>query len=123
MFYQTVSNRSDRNIESFLFTLKNSNNIPARRPALKAEKKGRAIGCWSDLGPEFYDIRVFDDRKANANSGTNRFDPCTNHTRLDENTLFRVSQKLSVKEIEVSEIMDEMAVLSHCALVRFPNCF
>jgi hypothetical protein len=105
------------------FTLKNSDNVPARRFVPKAEKKDRAIGCLSDLGPDFYDICVFDKRKANASNGTNGFRSYTNHTRLDKNTLFRGWQKLSVKEIDFSEIMDEMAILSHCASIWFPNCF
>jgi hypothetical protein len=40
-----VSNcwKADDSQESFLFTLKNPHNIPARRFALRAEKKHRAI--------------------------------------------------------------------------------
>jgi hypothetical protein len=32
---------------SFLFTLKNPRNVPARRFALKAEAKNQAISCYS----------------------------------------------------------------------------
>jgi hypothetical protein len=39
--------------KSFVFTLKNSHNIPARQFALKAERKNDAIACCSGLGSEF----------------------------------------------------------------------
>jgi hypothetical protein len=75
------------------------------------------------LGPDFYDIRVFDNRKANSHSGTSGFHYFTNDTRLDGKTLFTGSQKSSVKEIEVSEIMDQIAVLPNPIWALFPNCF
>jgi hypothetical protein len=100
-----VFNRSDESIQSFLFTLRNPDNVPARRFALKVEKKDRAIGYWFGLGPDVYEIRVFDKRKANANIGTSKFHYSTDDTRLDENALFSGSQKLSVREIEASKIM------------------
>jgi hypothetical protein len=38
----------DDSLKSFVFTLKNLQNIPARRFALKAEKKKLAIWCASE---------------------------------------------------------------------------
>jgi hypothetical protein len=39
--------KADASLKSFLFTLKNPHNVPARRFALKAEKKNEAINCFS----------------------------------------------------------------------------
>jgi hypothetical protein len=38
--------KADASLKSFLFTLKNPQNIPGRRFALKAEKKKQAIYCF-----------------------------------------------------------------------------
>jgi hypothetical protein len=64
--------KADDSLRSFLFTLKNPRNIPARRFALKAEEKQRAINCGSGWGPGFgdCDIVVSDNCNANANSFT-----------------------------------------------------
>jgi hypothetical protein len=40
----------DYSQKSFLFTMKNPHNIPARRCGLKAERKGEAIDCNSEQG-------------------------------------------------------------------------
>jgi hypothetical protein len=45
--------KADPSLKSFLFTLKNPHNVPARRFALKAEKKDWAIRCDSNWGPNF----------------------------------------------------------------------
>jgi hypothetical protein len=46
---------ADPSLKSFLFTFKNSYNIPARRFALKVEEKDKAIIYYSDDGPRFND--------------------------------------------------------------------
>jgi hypothetical protein len=43
--------KADPSLKSFLFTLMNPQNVPARRFALKAEKKKHAIYCFSNRGP------------------------------------------------------------------------
>jgi hypothetical protein len=45
--YDDESNcwKADDSLKSFLFTLKNPHNIPARRFALKAEEHDQAIWC------------------------------------------------------------------------------
>jgi hypothetical protein len=48
--------KADPSLKSFLFTLKNPQNFPARKFALKAEKKDEAIGCECWWGPCFRDI-------------------------------------------------------------------
>jgi hypothetical protein len=63
--------KADDSLRSFLFTLKNPHNIPARRFALKGEEKGRAIDCDSEWGPYFgNDIGVSDNCNANTDSYT-----------------------------------------------------
>jgi hypothetical protein len=59
--------KADNSLKSFLFTLKNPHNIPARRFALKAEKKHEAICCYSFRGPFFRDICVEGGREAPGN--------------------------------------------------------
>jgi hypothetical protein len=64
--------KADPSLKSWLFTLKNPHNFPARRLALRAGRKDKAISCYSGCGPAICDIRVFD----NCNTG------------LDEKTFF-----------------------------------
>jgi hypothetical protein len=59
--------KADASLRSFLFTLKNPHNIPARRFALKAEEIWRAIGYNSGRGPCFGGIVIY----ANCNANTN----------------------------------------------------
>jgi hypothetical protein len=62
--------KADPSLKSFVFTLKNPHNAPARRFALKAEQKHRAIYWESSSGPDFNDIRVSDGCNANTRSYT-----------------------------------------------------
>jgi hypothetical protein len=99
--------KADGNLKSFLFTLKNPYNVPARRFALKAEKKDKAICCFSDWGPCFYDIGVWDNCTVNTDSYTCYFGGSYTHdTGLDGKTFFTGSERFKVKEIEVFEITD-----------------
>jgi hypothetical protein len=87
--------------------LKNPHNVPARRFALKAEEKHRAIYCDSKWGPSFPDIGASDNCNANTDSDTKYFGTTyTNDTGLDGKTFFTVSEKFQVKEIEVFEKTD-----------------
>jgi hypothetical protein len=85
-----ITFKADDSQKSFVFTLKNPHNIPARRFALKAEKKHQAIYCDFRYGPWFGDIRVSDN--CNANTG------------LDGRIVFTGSEYFQVTEIEVFEI-------------------
>jgi hypothetical protein len=101
--------KTDPRLKSFLFTLKNPHNVPARRFALKAEERHRAIFCVDNYGPDFCDIGVVDNCNANAKSWTSYFgEKYTNDTRLGgnppRNTFFTGSERFTVKEIEVFEI-------------------
>jgi hypothetical protein len=99
--------KADPSLESFLFTLKNPHNVPARRFALRAEKNHAAIFCHSDRGPHFWDIAVLDNCNANTNNVTKFFgESYTNDTGVNRITFFTGSQKFQVREIEIFEITD-----------------
>jgi hypothetical protein len=98
--------KADDSLKSFLFTLKNPHNIPARRFALKAEEKWAAIVCDSESGPFFWDIGVSDNCNANSLSHTFLGLVYTNDTGLDGNAVFTGSEHFQVKEIEVFEITE-----------------
>jgi hypothetical protein len=98
--------KADDSLRSFVFTLKNPHNIPARRFALKAEEKWRAIWCDSEWGPHFVDIFVSDDCNANTDSWTELGTAYPNDTGLDGETVFRGWQWFQEKEIEVMEITE-----------------
>jgi hypothetical protein len=98
--------KADDSQKSFVFTLNNPHNIPARKFALKAEGKWRAIWCDSRWGPNFANgaIRVSDECNTNIDSRTYLGDSYTNDTGLDKPIVFTGSQKFQVTEIEVFEI-------------------
>jgi hypothetical protein len=99
--------KADDSQKSFLFTLKNPHNSPARRFALKTEKKNNAISCDYAAGPRFFDIGLCDNFNANTDSYANSFGKSyINDTGLDGETFFTGSTSFQVKEIEVFEISD-----------------
>jgi hypothetical protein len=102
----TGNYKADPSLKSFLFTLTNPRNIPARRLALKTEMKNGAIYCDSRQGPCFGDgdIDVGDNCNANTDSQTFLGYCYTNDTKLDAKTFFTGSERFQVKEIEVFEI-------------------
>jgi hypothetical protein len=98
--------KADDSLKSFLFTLKNPHNIPARRFAVKDEKKDGAIFCNSDRGPCFGygDISVSNNCNAGTRSCTLFGNTYTNDTGLDDEIVFTGSMYFQVKETEVFEI-------------------
>jgi hypothetical protein len=97
--------KADPSLKSFVFTLKNPHNIPARRFGLKAEKRNEAIRCNCEYGPNFWDIGVSDNCNGNTNSWTFQFgESYTNDTGLNGETFFTGSRNFQVKEIEIFEI-------------------
>jgi hypothetical protein len=99
--------KADDSLKSFLFTLKNPHNIPARRFALHAAIKHQAIGCHSGYGPVFgggRDIAVWDKCNTNTFSYTVVVIGYTNNTLLNNNIVFTGSQAFQCLEIEVFEI-------------------
>jgi hypothetical protein len=117
--------KADPSLKSFLFTLKNPHNIPARRLPLKGEKKDKAICCVFDYGPHFGDLHVSDNCNANTFSFSSTWFGVhhTNDTGLDGTTFFTGSQYFQVKEIEVFEITNERPLsknrAGHGAFVKF----
>jgi hypothetical protein len=86
---KTAGFKADPSLRSFVFTLKNPHDFPARKFALKAEQKDLAINCYSSYGPHFYDIRVSDNCNANTDSYASVFGSSyANDTGLDGETFF-----------------------------------
>jgi hypothetical protein len=100
--------KADPSLKTFLFTLKNPHNAPARRFGLKAAQAGAAIWCNTEWGPSFgYDIHVSNNCNANTNSYTYMFGVSyINDTGSDKNRFFTGSQSFQVREIEVFEVSD-----------------
>jgi hypothetical protein len=104
--------KADPSLKSFVFTLKNPHNFPARQFALKAEKKDRAIACGFGRGPSFGgnirgDILVPEVCNVKTGSTTYYFGSSyENDSGLDGTTLFTGWKDFTVKEIEVFEITD-----------------
>jgi hypothetical protein len=105
--------KSDPSLKSFLFTLKNPHNVPARRFALKAEQQNQAIYCHSEYGPNFTDVGVSNKRSASTHKPSSRGgarcieslgNSYTNDTELEGETFFTGSIRFEVQEIEVFEI-------------------
>jgi hypothetical protein len=97
--------KTDPSLKSFLFTLKNPHNLPARTFVLDAEGKDDAITCDSKRGPCFGDdLGVSDDCNANTDSWSDLSDCYANDTGLDGETVLTGSDYFTVKEIEVFEI-------------------
>jgi hypothetical protein len=96
--------KADPSLKSFLFTLKNPHNFPARIFALKAEGKDRAIICDSEWGPFFDGIRVSDNCNANTDSWSYLGLSYANDTEVHGMTILTGSYSFTVKEIEVFEI-------------------
>jgi hypothetical protein len=98
--------KADPNLKSFIFTLKNPADIPARRFPLKSEAKDKAIHCVTWCGPHFHDICVSNGLSGQANSWTELGRSYTKDTGLDGTTFFTGSKVFTVKEVEVFEITD-----------------
>jgi hypothetical protein len=97
---------ADDSMKSFVFTLKNPHNIPARRFALNAQMKHHAIYWNSKYGPHFDAIWIKDNCNASANNGSSLGVNYTNDMGLAGNIVFTGSQCFKVEEIEVFEITD-----------------
>jgi hypothetical protein len=78
--------KRDGSVKSFIFTLRNPRSTPARKSALKADRRQTAIFCDASSGTAFGmgDICVYDDCKAGSFSETGGFGHSyINDTRLD----------------------------------------
>jgi hypothetical protein len=99
-------NKADPSLKSFLFTLKNPHNFPARKFALKAEEKDEAIYSYSSWGPCFRDMGIFGNCNANTDSFSSLGAAYANDTGLDGKTVLTGPCNFTVNEIEVFEIAD-----------------
>jgi hypothetical protein len=99
--------KADDSRESFLFTLKNPHNLPARSFGMKSGEKNWAIGCDSAKGPWFdAAIVVYDNCNSRADNFSTIGNFYTNDTKRDGNTIFTGSRQFQVQEIEVFELTD-----------------
>jgi hypothetical protein len=98
--------KADESLKSFVFTLKNPQNVPARRFSLRPEKKFGAIVCSSERGPHFYVIRIWDNCNVSTRNAAFLGLHYTNDTGLNGKTFFTGSESFQVKEIEVFEVME-----------------
>jgi hypothetical protein len=100
--------KADPSLKSFLCTLKNPHNFPARKFALKADRKDEAIECNFSWGPIFLGgIAVRNDCDAKTNSYTYYLGRSyANDTVLDGETFLTGLRIFTVKEIEVFEVTD-----------------
>jgi hypothetical protein len=96
--------KPDPSLISFVFTLANLHNFPARKCGLKAEKKSEATRCHPRSEPTFLDIRVSDPCNSPWNGYTQLGLSYANDTGMDRTTLFTGSLGMIVKGIEVFEI-------------------
>jgi hypothetical protein len=95
--------KGDDSLRSFLFTLRHPQGIPARKFALRAEKKSYAIYCYSASGPEFGNIYVYDNCNANRDRETRWSDSTyANYTAVEN--FFTGAEKFTVREMAVFEI-------------------
>jgi hypothetical protein len=97
--------KENDSLKSFVFTLKNPHNIPARKFALQAQEKSDALWCDSDCGPCFgNEISIENNCNTGTNNSTVLGNTYINDTGLDKNIVFAGSETFQVKEIEVFEI-------------------
>jgi hypothetical protein len=99
--------KSDSSQQSFVFTLKNAENIKPLK--FKLSNVSYAIYSYSNYGPTFgggnyHDIHVADNCNANTNSYTNLGYGYVNDTGIDGMAVFTGEQFFTVKEIEVFAI-------------------
>jgi hypothetical protein len=103
--------KADNTQSSFLFTVKNPNNIPPRKFPLKTDRRDFAIVCDSKLGPHFSDIGVSDHCRTNSDSYCFLFgNSYTNDIGMGgnppESTFLCGGKRFRVSEIEVFMIKD-----------------
>jgi hypothetical protein len=106
--------KGDDSLRSFLFTLRNPHGVPPRKFALRETKKKYAIYCKSECfafggGGYGCDIHISDNCNANKNSYTRIGTRWSDRTYANDTVVedfFTGTEKFTVKEIEVFEIVD-----------------
>jgi hypothetical protein len=98
--------KADPSLKSFILTLKNPHNIPARRFALKPEQHYMAMYNIAENGPNFGDMGVSNNSNTNTSSHSEGFGVrYVNDTGLHPQTILTGSKNFKVKEIEMFEIV------------------
>jgi hypothetical protein len=106
--------KADESHRSFLFTLKNPHNIPARTFLMKPEQKLYAMCCHSTgclvwIG-HYGAIGILPDCNSNSKSHNDGFGHSSssfvNDTGLDGKTLFTGKSNFRVKELEIFELTE-----------------
>jgi hypothetical protein len=96
------TDKTDLTLKSFLFTLRNPHNFPARKSALKAEVKDQAILCASPSGPCLAGIVVLNHCNVdNSIIGSRIWRILRQRNQPARGKLFTGSQTFKAKEIEV----------------------
>jgi hypothetical protein len=105
--------KGDESLMSFLFTLKNPHNLPARKFPLIEEEKEYAIFCNASGGPEFGvgangygDLAIRGVCNQSRKSSTALGGAYVNDTGLKWQVMFTGAEVFTVKEIEMFEIAD-----------------
>jgi hypothetical protein len=99
--------KGDPTFKSFIFTLKNPHNFPARKFPLKPECKDTAVFHDSTMGPMLaWVIQVCDPSIAKGGMTVDFGDVYANDTGVDGKTLLTGSKCFTLKEIEVFKITD-----------------
>jgi hypothetical protein len=101
---QNTPYKPDSSLQSFVCTLKNPHNLPARRFALKDDKKYQAIRSVFNYGPCFGDDVVIWDMPNRINNSTSFDTSYTNDTGLNGMTFFTGARTFQVNDIEVFQI-------------------
>jgi hypothetical protein len=95
--FKANRDKADASLKSFLFTLENPHNIPARSFPLNPEKKEKAILCSSKIGTNFNDIIVFND--GNIFSTNHTYDFSGNSVNEIESINLSVSSFASISSL------------------------
>jgi hypothetical protein len=102
--------KRDDSTKSFIFTLKNPHNTPAKTFSMKQGQMGYSMYAYPEYGPTFgggYDIYVCNNCNASSSSYTTYFGHTYNNdTGLNGTTFFTGSPNFTVREIEVFELTD-----------------
>jgi hypothetical protein len=97
--------KGDDSLNSFLFTLTNPHNIPARKFELRSERKHEAIYCDSTRSPCFINLGVYDDCNTHSRNYVGYWtESYIQDLRLMPDLIFTNSGHFQVKEIEIFEI-------------------
>jgi hypothetical protein len=97
---------SDLSMDSFVFTIKNPHNLPAR--IFRQKQAAKAVYHGGSYGPAFgcgHDLTVCNKCRDSSGSGSILGNTYTNDTRITGNEVLTGAQQFTVQEIEVFEVI------------------